>query len=182
MDVEKYIEQIQNQRASKDQFFKEHLQSPIPSAEQPTFSGLQYFPIDPAFRFELTLNLLPTPEKFESADSAGNPRQFYRFGTFSFIIEGCEGTLHAYKSDLSEERLFIPFKDTTNGKETYGAGRYLDLEDAHDKTPEGAWIIDFNKAYNPFCAYNHQYACAFTPFENHLKVSIPAGEKVLHSD
>jgi hypothetical protein len=63
-----------------------------------------------------------------------------------------------------------------------GAGRYLDLEEAHDKTPIGNWVLDFNKAYNPFCAYNHDYACALTPFENHLKVAIPVGEKVLHAD
>ena len=182
MDEATYIEKMEELRASKDRFFKEHVQSPIPSHDQAAFSGLQYFPVDPAFRMELALTVLATPEKFESADSAGNIREFYRYGKFLLTIDGQDVTLHAYKSDLAEERLFIPFKDTTNGNDTYGAGRYLDLEDAPDKTPTGNWVLDFNKAYNPFCAYNHNYACALTPYENHLKVSIPAGEKVLHSD
>ncbi len=182
MDEETYIKKLEEQRVSKDRFFKEHVQSPIPSHDQATFSGLQYFPVDLAFRMELALTVLATPEKFESADSAGNVREFYRFGKFQFTVDGQESVLHAYKSDLTEERLFVPFKDATNGHDTYGAGRYLDLDETLDKTPTGAWILDFNNAYNPYCAYNHQFACALTPFENHLKVSIPAGEKVLHSD
>jgi len=182
MDEAAYITHMKGQRASKDQFFKEHVQSPISHHDQAAFSGLQYFPVNPAFRFELALTLLANPEKFESADSAGNIREFYRFGKFPLTVNGQDVILHAYKSDLAEERIFIPFKDTTNGNETYGAGRYIDLEEAHDKTPTGNWVLDFNKAYNPFCAYNHDYACALTPYENHLKVSISAGEKVLHSD
>ncbi|MHA1744739.1 MAG: DUF1684 domain-containing protein [Promethearchaeota archaeon] len=182
MNIETYIENIKEQRAGKDRFFKEHYQSPIPPQEQPSFSGLQYFSVDPAFRFELPLTLFETPEKFESADSAGNIREFYRFGKFQFNINDKDVILHAYKSDLSENRLFIPFKDATNGNgETYGAGRYLDMEEARDQTATGDWIVDFNKAYNPFCAYNHGYACALTPYENHLKISIRAGEKVPHN-
>jgi uncharacterized protein (DUF1684 family) len=75
-----------------------------------------------------------------------------------------------------EDYLFIPFKDLTNGEDTYGGGRYLDL-----KIPEGETIlIDFNRAYNPYCAYNHNYSCPIPPFENHLKVKIEAGVKKYH--
>jgi len=180
MDVDTYIEQMEDGRAEKNRFFKEHVQSPIPPEEQAAFSGLKYFPVDPALRFELKLTLFANPEKFESADSAGNQRLFFRFGEFRFNVNEQDVILHAYKSDLAETRLFVPFKDATNGNETYGAGRYLDMEEAHDKTTEGTWIVDFNKTYNPFCAYNHNFACPLTPYENHLKVPINAGEKALH--
>lgn len=71
----------------------------------------------------------------------------------------------------------MPFKDRTSGKETYGAGRYLDLDPVADRTDDGLWIVDFNRAYNPWCAYSDQYACPFVPPENWLDVSIQAGEK-----
>jgi uncharacterized protein (DUF1684 family) len=75
------------------------------------------------------------------------------------------------------ERLFILFKDATSGKETYGAGRYLDLEAERDHTPDGRWILDFNRAYNPWCVYSKDYTCPLVPRENWLEVAIPAGEK-----
>jgi uncharacterized protein (DUF1684 family) len=82
-----------------------------------------------------------------------------------------------YKSGPREERLFIPFRDGTCGKETYGAGRYLDLEPAEHLTDEGKWIVDFNEAYNPWCAYSEDYACPFVPPENRLRVPVRAGER-----
>ena len=101
-------------------------------------------------------------------------------GEFRFKVGDEECTLQAYKSDPREERLFIPFKDTTSGKETYGAGRYIDLELERDCTPEGRGILDFNKAYNPWCAYSKNYVCPFVPPENWFKEAIRAGEKRYH--
>ena len=86
-------------------------------------------------------------------------------------------TLHAYKSAPDEERLFVPFRDKTSGEETYGAGRYLDLEPDEGLTAGGKWILDLNMAYNPWCAYSEDYACPFVPPENWLDLPIRAGEK-----
>lgn len=84
-------------------------------------------------------------------------------------------TLQAYKREKNEEDLWLPFKDQTNGKETYGAGRYIDLSGINEM--EGKWIVDFNQAYNPFCAYSENYVCPFIPPENWLNIEIKAGEK-----
>jgi uncharacterized protein (DUF1684 family) len=85
-----------------------------------------------------------------------------------------------FELDLHEERLFIPFKDAASGRETYGAGRYLDLDYQRDRTPEGKWILDLNRAYNPWCAYSVDYVCPFVPLENWLKVPVYAGEKAYY--
>jgi hypothetical protein len=78
--------------------------------------------------------------------------------------------LQAYKSDAEEEQLFISFRDATSGQETYGAGRYLDLDAARNRTADGKWILDFNRAYNPWCVYSEDYTCPFVPQENWLAV------------
>jgi uncharacterized protein (DUF1684 family) len=85
--------------------------------------------------------------------------------------------LQAYKSDPADDRLFVPFRDKTSGDETHGAGRYLDLEPERHLTADGTWILDFNEAYNPWCAYSDAYACPLVPPENWLPVPVWAGEK-----
>ena len=100
-----------------------------------------------------------------------------RWGEFQFRIGDEKCTLQAYKSEPNENRLFLPFKDDTSGKETYGAGRYLDLNYEKDLTPERIWTLDFNKAYNPWCAYSKNYSCPYVPPENWLNIPILAGEK-----
>ena len=175
-----YQEQIEENRAGKDKFMAKSEYSPLPKDQRGEFNGLHYFPIDESFKFELKMKEYSNPEKFESSDSAGNPRSFYRVGEFLFTIDAKEYSLQAYKAKLSESGLFIPFKDKSNTKTTYGAGRYLDLHEQRDKKDDGIWILDFNTAYNPFCAYSDSYACALTPSENYLEVEILAGEKIFH--
>jgi len=109
-------------------------------------------------------------------DTGGNLREFLKWGKFTFNVNGKTCFLNAYKSEEAETRLFIPFKDATNGKETYGAGRYLDLYEERDYI-EDRWILDFNIATNPWCAYSHNYVCPLIPSENILKVEIKTGEK-----
>jgi metal-sulfur cluster biosynthetic enzyme len=138
--------------------------------------GLGYYPIAPDFQFELELHEHSNKETIQIEDTEGNIRQFLRWGEFRFNVGGEQCTIQCYKSDPEEDRFFIPFRDATSGKETYGAGRYLDI-DSGDLTTNGKWDLDFNKAYNPWCAYNENYACPFVPPENWLKVSIRAGEK-----
>ena len=111
------------------------------------------------------------------AYTKGREQDFLRWGEFRFKVGGKEQAIQVYKSDPAEGRLFILFRDVTSGKETYGAGRYLDLEPDKDQTVEKKWIFDFNKAYNPWCVYSENYTCPLVPPENWLEVPIYAGEK-----
>jgi uncharacterized protein (DUF1684 family) len=172
-------ERLEKEREEKDKFFAVHWQSPIPPEERAKFKGLNYYPPNADYRFELELHEHQDKKRLQIEDTGGNIRDFLRWGEFRFKIGDEEYTLQAYKSDPQEELLFIPFKDATSGKETYGAGRYIDREYKRDCTPEGRWILDFNKAYNPWCAYSKNYVCPFVPPENWLKVAIRAGEKKL---
>lgn len=177
MKVSKWENEIKMERKQKDIFFSGHPQSPILSEKSLGFEGLDYYPPDQKYRFEIELHKHTDKESINVTDTQGNEREFVRWGEFRFKLHDTECKLQAYKSDPGEERLFIPFKDATSGKETYGSGRYLDLESGRHQTAEGKWILDFNNAYNPWCAYSEFYACPFTPPENWLKVRVYAGEK-----
>jgi len=155
-------------REQKDHFFAESPQSPFAHSSRP-FTPLTYYEPNPDLVFTVTL---------ESADGAdvpvgttdGTERIYRRVATVTLPIEGEETTLALY--DTGHGGLFLPFRDGTSGKETYGAGRYLDL----DPNQDGTVTIDFNLAYNPFCAYDDAYSCALPPHENWLSVPIRAGE------
>lgn len=177
MEISEWTERYQQEREDKDRFFREHPQSPIPFEERRNFKGLDYYPPDISNRFELELHQHSDKQIVQIEDTGGNMRDMIRWGEFRFQIGDAECTLQTYKSDPHEERLFIPFKDATSGKETYGAGRYLDLDYQIDRTSEGKWILDLNKAYNPWCAYSKNYVCPFVPIENWLKVPVYTGEK-----
>lgn len=173
-------EDLEMNRKGKDDFFAQHQQSPISMNERENFEGLKYYSPNPKFYFELDLHEHKKKETIHIQDSKDNTRNLIRWGEFVFEIDGKEYKLQAYKSDPNEKRFFVPFRDETSGKETYGAGKYLDLEEENSRTSTGKWIFDFNVAYNPFCAYNENYACPFVPPENWMKVSILAGEKKYH--
>ncbi|MDP8202809.1 MAG: DUF1684 domain-containing protein [Candidatus Tenebribacter burtonii] len=176
MNSEAYKNQVELNRIGKDNFFKTNFQSPIPSEERTKFTKLNYFDPDLKYRFELELEESDHKEKIKIEDTGGNLRDFLKWGKFTFEINKQEYVLFAYKSTKEETRLFVPFKDATSGKETYGAGRYIDLEEERDKI-ENKWILDLNFATNPWCAYSHNYVCPLIPFENILQVEIKAGEK-----
>ncbi|RLC49608.1 MAG: hypothetical protein DRI23_08875 [Candidatus Cloacimonadota bacterium] len=176
MNTENYERKIKSDRVGKDHFFKTRFQSPIPEEERDTFTKLNYFDADLDYRFELELEEFENKESVKIEDTGGNLRDFLKWGKFSFEINGQSCILNAYKSNETETRLFIPFKDATSGKETYGAGRYVDLEEEQHKLGN-QWILDFNMATNPRCAYSNNYVCPLIPFENILKVEIKAGEK-----
>jgi hypothetical protein len=133
-----------------------------------------------SYRFELELHEHLEKGMVRMAYTKGNEQDFVRWGEFRFKIDGKELSLQAYKRSREEEMLFVPFKDATSGKETYGAGRYLDLEPERDCTVDGKWILDFNQAYSPWCAYSEAYTCPVVPMENWLEVPIYAGEKDYH--
>jgi uncharacterized protein (DUF1684 family) len=167
-------------REEKDRYFREDPHSPIPPAEREEFEGLAYYPPDPDNRFEVPLHEHEEKERVTVATSTEGEQEYVRWGEFRITVDGEDVTIQAYKGDPDEDRLWVPFRDATSGEETYGAGRYLDLEPDHHRTPDGDWVLDFNEAYNPTCAYSDQYECPLPPGENWLDVPIEAGEKAFH--
>jgi len=169
-----YEAEIEAERREKERYFAEHPRSPVADAE---FAGLDYFPVDPAYRFELELDRRDDPPTISVGTSTEGERDYLRWGEFHFEVNGEELTLSAFKGDPDDDRLWVPFRDETNGEETYGAGRYIDLEAHEHRTDDGTWVLDFNRAYNPTCAYNYAYECPLVPMSNWLEARIEAGEK-----
>jgi uncharacterized protein (DUF1684 family) len=173
---------IRENRAEKDEYFRSNPHSPIPPAGRGSFQGLSYYSIDERYRFELPLHEYDDPETVTVGTSTGGERTYLQWGEFRFEVDGEDVAVQAYKGDPDEHRLWVPFRDATSGGETYGAGRYLDLEpDAHHRG-DGVWVLDFNEAYNPTCAYSDDYECPLPPNENWLDVPVEAGEKADKSD
>jgi len=173
-----YPDAVRAFRADKDEFFRTSHDSPLPPAEQSGFTGLPYFPVDEALVFE-ALTLEPytgsEPTSFQIPTSDNQLRPAERAGTFRFEVNGVPSTLTGYAFEGSESgSVFLPFLDGTTGAETYGAGRYLDLEPEDD----GTYVIDFNLAYHPSCVYDARFSCPLTPAENRLGVRIEAGERL----
>ncbi len=158
-------------RAAKDEFFAQHPQSPLTPEQKASFKGLVYFPENPALRLELQPEEFPAKAEISIRTSTGDVQHYQRWGRFHFTVEGQAAELTMY---TGENGLFLPFVDSLAGKETYPAGRYLEPEPLDG----GRYLIDFNLAYNPYCAYNDQWSCPLTPFENRLKVPVRAGEKI----
>jgi len=144
--------------------------------QQVGFEHLLYFPPDPRYAVKARLERFPEPPQMKVTTTRRLEKTFYRFGRVHFQLEGKELSLTALKSSLEgpdSGYLFIPFKDATNGEETYEVGRFLDVpEPAEDE-----FILDFNLCYNPLCNYSPAYNCPMPPLENILKVGIPVGEK-----
>ncbi len=173
-----YADAIAEFRADKDAFFRDHPGSPLPAGDREGFTGLPYYPVDEALGFE-GLRLEPytgdEPSDFEIPTSDGKLRPAHRAGRFTFEVDGVALALTAYTFDGGDgTSLFVPFLDATSGSETYGAGRYLDLEPDDD----GTYILDFNLAYHPSCVYDMRFSCPLTPAENRLPVRIEAGERL----
>ncbi len=177
MNEEQYAKELKIVRKQKDEFFKTNFQSPIAEEDKKNFKSLEYYEPSLKYRLQLTLQEYVEKQHVKIEDTGGQLRDFLKWGKFAFNLNGEACVLQAYKSDSSEKRLFIPFKDATSGKETYGAGRYLDLYEERDRISEDRWILDFNLASNPWCAYSPNYVCPLIPFENILKVKIEVGEK-----
>jgi uncharacterized protein (DUF1684 family) len=144
--------------------------------EKQSFEHLLYFAPDRSFAVPAKLVKLPEPEALEMPTTRGLIKTFYRHARIQFEVAGEKQELTAFKYALEGDAakgLFIPFKDATSGHETYGAGRYLQIEDPESEDFE----LDFNRAFNPLCNYSPAYNCTLPPHENHLQVAIRAGEK-----
>jgi uncharacterized protein len=156
--------------------------SPIPKDELLHFTGLSFFDFDSAYVVKARLKRIKKAKPFAMKTTTDREPLYRLFGVAEFTIAGKNLKLNIYQNlDLItrpgfRDYLFLPFSDLTSGNQTYIGGRYLDL-----KIPDGDWIeIDFNKAYNPYCAYNPQYSCPLVPLENDLPVEINAGVQKYH--
>ncbi len=158
-------------RASKDDFFRTDHNSPLQAPQQAAFAGLKYYDEDPALSFDLEPSPFDEQELIEMQTSTGDVASYVRWARIGFEVDGEAAELTVFK-DAEAGSLFLPFQDANAGGETYGAGRYLDVEQ-HD----GRLHVDFNYAYNPYCAYNEQWSCPIPPAENRLTVAIRAGER-----
>lgn len=168
-------------RVSKDAMFKSSSDSPLMPEDKVKFTGLPYYPIDAAYRMPAVLRENRTAPRLiiELPTSSTEMRRMQRVGSLSFNLKGTALSLTAFadEGDRVITRLFVPFGDLTSGTETYGGGRYLEL----DRSSSGMYDLDFNRAYHPFCVFNVSYVCPVPPLENRLAVAIQAGERLPHA-
>lgn len=166
MDVGEYLER----RREKDELFKTSHHSPLGEGERAHFQGLDYFEPDVDLVFRVPVEPGDrSPVRVETSDARG--KVYTTAGRVSFEVSGEPVELTLY--DTGHPGYFLPFRDSTSGESTYGAGRYLDLE----ANADGTVTIDFNLAYNPSCVYGDGFSCPLPPVGNWLQVPIEAGEK-----
>lgn len=156
--------------------------SPLMKKDLKSFRGLDYFPSDATYFVIANLVRTPDEKPFAMKTSTDRLPMYTKYGTLYFTLKGKKCSLNLYRNvELTkkpgfEDYLFLPFSDLTNGNETYIGGRYIDVRTVDGDT----MAIDFNKAYNPYCAYNHVYSCPAVPLENDLPVEVRAGVKKFH--
>jgi uncharacterized protein (DUF1684 family) len=158
-------------RAEKDDFLAHDHRAPLTPEQRRNFEGLVYFPENSQLVIRAQIDRNVEPGEVRMATTGGDEEVFRRFGVVRFEVDGDAAQVTLYSSEGSPD-LFVPFRDETSGRDTYGAGRYLDVH-AHGNVV----VLDFNYAYNPYCAYNPDWNCQLPPGENWLKVPIRAGEK-----
>ncbi len=175
IDAEKFQKKINSEYADAKT-------SPLMETDLKTFKSLDFYPLSSKYYVNAKFVKAKEEKVFEMKTSTSRKPKYIKYGTVFFSIDGIALKLNVYqdielsKSDEYKDYLFLPFSDKTCGKESYIGGRYIDL-----KIPKGNTIlIDFNKAYNPYCAYNHKYSCPIVPLENDLNVEIKAGVKTFH--
>ncbi|MET4075897.1 DUF1684 domain-containing protein [Hymenobacter sp. UYCo722] len=174
-----YLAQLNKFRRDKNQNFRQDENSPLETAQKAQFDSLKYYPGDPTFipHADVSRNEKPDTTLLQMSDNKSE--KYLNWGLVKFNINNAPQQLHLYlKANGRDSTLFIPFTDLTNGHDTYGGGRYLDAP--IPKLNETEIQLDFNRAYNPFCAYNSAFSCPVPPAENRLPVAIPVGEKSFH--
>lgn len=170
-----YNEMVHDWRKQKDYYFIDDPESPIEDKE--SFKGLEYFKPNLEFKTDAHITMLNDSTSTVINRTDGRKEKYLRYAIATFKLKDKEYQLILFKSLKHKEEdtmLFVPFTDRTSGELTYGGGRYLDI---HLKEPDKA-VIDFNYAYNPYCAYNPRFSCPIPPKENYIDVEILAGEKI----
>ena len=181
--ISKEIQEIKNFQQNLNKEYSDPKETPLRGENFAKFKQHPFFPIDLKYKVTAKFIKNETPQPFDLPASSGKSKSYQEFGTATFDLNGKSYTLTIYQSlDLMKmeeyrDHLFLPFRDKTNNKETYGGGKYMDL-----KIPTGNTIVlDFNQSYQPFCAYNaYDYNCPIVPEENKLPVEIRAG--VMYED
>jgi len=178
----KYVAAVAEYRAQKDAAFGASPDSPITTADRATFTGLAYFPVDPNYRAVATVVPFAQQEVVQLGSTQGDIRPQVRFAELRFTLEGQDLRLTGFQdvTPTDADELFVPFRDATTGKESYGAGRYLEVQVEQDEHGALIALLDFNLAYSPWCSYNDAYSCTLPPVENTLMVAIRAGERTYH--
>ena len=165
-----------------NQSYADSLKSPLTKEDLNHFKGLDFFPINGKYIVEATFVRTKKENPFGMKTTTSRTPLYKKYGELHFSIDGKEFKLNVYqnieliKKPGYDDYLFLPFSDLTCGKESYIGGRYIDM-----RIQKGTiWTIDFNKAYNPYCAYNYEYSCPIVPLENDLDIEILAGVKKFH--
>lgn len=174
-----YREQLETERTMKDRFMAHHVESPFVQERVRDFHGLHYFPIDPAFKVHARLDRQATPEEAYLRTNKDGQAVMRYLGDLVFELAGRALRLRVYHAGEGVgTSVFVPFRDATSGDESYGPGRYLTLE----MNEADEYDLDFNEAFNPYCAYTDAFECPFPPSENDLPVPIRAGEMAWSAD
>lgn len=162
-----------------NEFFKDASISPLKEKDLKTFRGLDFFVFDSSYVVNAALTRTPDEKSFKMKTTTDRLPEYIKYGTVTFDLFGKSYSLNIYKNleginkEGYRDYLFLPFLDDTNGFESYGGGRYIDLD-----IPKGSnLIIDFNSAYNPYCVYDEKYSCPIVPKDNYLPLEINAGVK-----
>jgi uncharacterized protein (DUF1684 family) len=172
--MSEYLEELATERAMKDQFMSRHPESPFVQGSVYEFRGLKYFPADERLRVPAKLERLPEPKEAFLRTNRDGQAAMRWVGELLFTLGGRKLRLRVYHAGEGVgTSVFVPFRDSTSGQDSYGPGRYLTLElnEADD------YELDFNRAFNPYCAYTDAFECGFPPAENDLPVPVRAGEK-----
>jgi uncharacterized protein (DUF1684 family) len=176
-----YEDEIKLHQYELNTQYSDENESPLTKEDLKTFKALDFFEIDKNYQVEAKFELTPNTPVFEMKTTTDRLPLYRQYGIATFTLNGKELTLSVYQNqnlmaDIEyEDYLFIPFNDKTNGTLSYGGGRYIDVNIPSNN--EKIMVIDFNKSYNPYCAYNSKYSCPVPPKENNLKTAINAGVK-----
>ena len=177
------IREVTNFQTELNRSYADSVESPLLKEDRLVFKGLDFYPIQADFRIKAKFVRTNDEKPFKMLTTTERRPDYIKYGEVTFILMGNQVKLNIYqniqliKKVGFENYLFLPFTDLTNGEETYGGGRYIDLRiPAKDSI-----TIDFNQAYNPYCAYNHRYSCPIPPKENNLEIKVKAGVKVFRS-
>lgn len=165
-----------------DREYADRKESPLTDEDFKVFKGLDFYPIDQKFIVEAQFTRTPNEKTFKMKTTGTRLPEYVKYGELTFSIDDKRFQLNIYqnieliKKEGYADYLFLPFSDLTCGRESYIGGRYIDM-----RIPKGnTMVIDFNKAYNPYCAYNHKYSCPIVPLENDLAIEVKAGVKKFH--
>jgi uncharacterized protein (DUF1684 family) len=169
-----YEEDVMQERVQRDMQMREK-ESVLPPSRRASFRGLDYYPVDTTYRFVVPLQRRSAPDTMMLAENTGRIRAQVRIGHVTVPLPSGDEQLAVFRGESNDPRgrLWIPFADATNDDSTYAAGRYVDLQSAAGDSV----VVDFNRTYNPTCAYNPEFACPLPPDDNRIDAPIPAGEK-----